>query len=35
MSIFEETVEKVAHTDDVKLTHLMQQTTDFKGAVWK
>ena len=27
MSIFEETVEKVAHTDDVKLTHLLQQTT--------
>ena len=27
MSIFEETVEKVAHTDDVKRTHLLQQTT--------
>ena len=27
MSIFEETVEKIAHTDDVKLTHLLQQTT--------
>ena len=25
--ILEETVEKVAHTDDVKLTHLLQQTT--------